>query len=97
MAIVTTGAFASTRVKNSKEVSKNTPKEKVATKKQKASFDFNTCEQKAYFRIDCGGGRMVLMGVFTLAYDCESGKTTNQDYWPSGKTCDSPQELMMAD
>lgn len=94
MAIFTTGAFAATNVKISKSVSKSIKKEKETPKKQKALLDFNTCEQKASFSIDCGGGRIVLMGVFTLSYDCETGKTTNQDFYSTGRTCDSPQEMM---
>lgn len=41
----------------------------------------------------CPDGRPLLLGVFTVSFNCETGQIINTDFWQSGRSCDRPAEV----
>lgn len=52
------------------------------------------CETKSNMTMTCPDGRPLLLGVFTVSYNCETGQIINTDFWQSGRSCDRPVEVL---
>jgi len=94
MAIVGSSSFAAKSIETSKANVKKCFTKESTLKTQKNFFVITTCEQKADFNINCGG-RMLYLGTYTIWFGCASGVINNQDWYASGKNCNSPQDVML--
>ncbi len=90
MAIVTTGVFATN--KTELKIKKNNTKT-IAIKKKSKIFSQDNCYTKTPISGTCSNSKEILIGYFTVFFNCETGAVVNSDFYQTGNRCSSTEEL----